>query len=96
MTPSYYEGATLDYLINFDIDNYTDYEFNQLYELNTDDLTQTLSEGMAKIQLPNVINKIKKEVDLMTAGIEEVFTQYSDQYIRLGGLSNGTSIYVKA
>lgn len=78
MTSAYYEGATLDYLINFDIDNYTDYEFNQIYELDTDDLTQTLSVGMAKIQLPNVINKIKKEVDLMTAGIEEVFTKYSD------------------
>lgn len=96
ITSAYYEGATLDYLINFDIDDYTDYEFNQVDSLEVSDLTQTLSEGMAKIQLPNVINKIKKEVGLITAGIEEVFTKYSDQYARLGGLSDGTSVYVKA
>lgn len=96
MTSAYYEGATLDYLIKFDIDDYTEYQFNQVDFLEVNDLTQTLSEGMAKIQLPNVINKIKKEVGLITAGIEEVFIKYSDQYARLGGLSDGTSVYVKA
>lgn len=96
MTSAYYEGATLDYLIKFDIDDYTEYQFNQVDFLEVNDLTQTLSEGMAKIQLPNVINKIKKEVGLITNGIEEVFTQYSEQYARLGGFSDGTSVYVKA
>ncbi len=96
MTSAYYEGATLDYLINFDSGNYCDYEYNQLDDLNIDDLTHELSIGMAKIHLPNVINKIKKEVGSVTVEIEEVFTKYSEQYTRLGGLSDGTSVYVKA
>lgn len=96
MTAAYYEGATLDYLINFDVGNYCDYKYDQIDSLDISDLTHELSVGMAKIQLPNVINKIKKEVGLITTEIEKVFTKYSEQYSRLSGLSDGTSVYVKA
>ena len=90
---AYYEGASLDFEIEFNGENYTDNEpcFEWLFEYKSD-----LPKGMQVIQNRNAIKWAEKEVEKMKTLIEEVFTEVSQPLNVVATSSNGETIYEKS
>lgn len=95
-TSGYYEGANLDYLIEIDTQSmYGVFDYEDVDNMDINDLEDSdLNEGMKVIQLPKIKSFIKRVVEAEKVKIDEILASLSDSYERVGGFSDGTSLYV--
>ena len=89
---AYYEGASLDFSVEFNDEEYTNDEpdFEWLFEYQSD-----MNQGMRKIQMNNAIKWAEKTKTELIELIEEVFTKVSQPLNVLGTASNGETFYEK-
>ena len=93
ITSAYYEGATLDYLIRYDGDEYDDIDdyLDDVFEYNSD-----MNKGMQTIQKENAKAWLENELEMMSAIVEKVFDMYTEVKLQCDGIfSNGEAIYSK-
>lgn len=98
----YYEGANLDYNINFEF-HYDDKDGNIISFDNDDFIIDTTYEEkileLIKVIEHNVkhnkrlIKKINKEFNNIIDKLENIYSQLSTPLIKIGGFSDGTAIY---
>ena len=89
---AYYEGASLDFAVEFNDVEYTNDEpdFEWLFEYNSD-----MNKGMQVLQNRNAIKWAEKTKTELIELIEEVFTKVSQPLNVLGTASNGETFYEK-
>ena len=89
---AYYEGASLDFAVEFNDEEYTNDEpdFEWLFEYNSD-----MNKGMQVLQNRNAIKWAEKTKTELIELIEEVFTKVSQPLNVLGTASNGETFYEK-
>lgn len=90
---AYYEGASLDFAVEFNDEEYTNDEpdFEWLFEYQSE-----MNKGLQVIQNRNAIKWAEKTKTELIELIEEVFTKVSEPLNVLGTFSNGETIYEKA
>ena len=90
---AYYEGASLDFSVEFNDEEYTNDEpdFEWLFEYQSD-----MNKGMQVLQNRNAIKWAEKTKTELIELIEEVFTKVSQPLNILGTASNGETFYEKA
>ena len=104
---AYYEGATLDYLIEV----YNGYEYVEIeegfYTNTTEDMVNDLfdlkynehsysemSKGLRVIQSRHAKNWLDKEIKTQSEKIEKILESYSEHKLqKVGGFSNGEAVY---
>ena len=89
---AYYEGASLDFSVEFNDEEYTNDEpdFEWLFEYNSD-----MNKGLQVLQNRNAIKWAEKTKTELIELIEEVFTKVSQPLNVLGTASNGETFYEK-
>ena len=89
---AYYEGASLDFIVEFNDEEYTNDEpnFEWLFEYQSD-----MNKGMQVLQNKNAIKWAEKTKTELIELIEEVFTKVSQPLNVLGTASNGETFYEK-
>jgi hypothetical protein len=89
---AYYEGASLDFAVEFNDEEYTNDEpdFEWLFEYQSD-----MNKGMQVLQNRNAIKWAEKTKTELIELIEEVFTKVSQPLNVLGTASNGETFYEK-
>ena len=89
---AYYEGASLDFSVEFNDEEYTNDEpdFEWLFEYNSD-----MNKGLQVLQNRNAIKWAEKAKTELIELIEEVFTKVSQPLNVLGTASNGETFYEK-
>ena len=89
---AYYEGASLDFAVEFNDEEYTNDEpdFEWLFEYQSD-----MNKGMQVLQNRNAIKWAEKIKTELIELIEEVFTKVSTPLNVLGTASNGETFYEK-
>lgn len=85
----YYEGANLDWEINY----YAGSGYDDILNLSYEFASQYDNQGMAKIQCRNAENWAKKEGERMVEELERIFTQVSKPLEVVARFSNGETIY---
>ena len=89
---AYYEGASLDFAVEFNDEEYTNDEpdFEWLFEYQSD-----MNKGMQVLQNRNAVKWAEKAKTELIELIEEVFTKVSQPLNVLGTASNGETFYEK-
>ena len=89
---AYYEGASLDFAVEFNDEEYTNDEpdFEWLFEYQSD-----MNKGMQVLQNRNAVKWAEKTKTELIELIEEVFTKVSQPLNVLGTASNGETFYEK-
>lgn len=89
---AYYEGASLDFAVEFNDEEYTNDEpdFEWLFEYNSN-----INKGLQVLQNRNAIKWAEKAKTELIELIEEVFTQVSQPLNVIGTASNGETFYEK-
>ena len=89
---AYYEGASLDFAVEFNDEEYTNDEpdFEWLFEYQSD-----MNKGLQVLQNRNAIKWAEKTKTELIELIEEVFTKVSQPLNVLGTASNGETFYEK-
>lgn len=101
---AYYEGATLDYLIEVDNgETFEEIDDNDTVEDIVDDLFQVeyvddnysnMGKGMRIIQSKNATKWINKEIQQLSKQIEVILEQFSSHKLQCDGVfSNGEAVY---
>lgn len=90
---AYYEGASLDFAVEFNDEEYTNDEpnFEWLFEYQSE-----MNKGLQVLQNRNAIKWAEKTKTELIELIEEVFTKVSQPLNVLGTASNGETFYEKA
>ena len=90
---AYYEGASLDFAVEFNDEEYTNDEpdFEWLFEYQSD-----MNKGLQVLQNRNAIKWAEKTKTELIELIEEVFTKVSQPLNVVASFSNGETIYQKA
>lgn len=89
---AYYEGASLDFAVEFNDEEYTNDEpdFEWLFEYQSE-----MNKGLQVLQNRNAIKWAEKTKTELIELIEEVFTKVSEPLNVLGTASNGETFYEK-
>ena len=89
---AYYEGASLDFSVEFNDEEYTNDEpdFEWLFEYQSD-----MNRGLQVLQNKNAIKWAEKTKTELIELIEEVFTKVSEPLNVVASFSNGETIYQK-
>ena len=89
---AYYEGASLDFAVEFNDEEYTNDEpdFEWLFEYQSD-----MNKGLQVLQNRNAVKWAEKAKTELIELIEEVFTKVSQPLNVLGTASNGETFYEK-
>ena len=89
---AYYEGASLDFVVEFNGEEYTNDEpdFEWLFEYQSD-----MNRGLQVLQNKNAIKWAEKTKTELIELIEEVFTKVSEPLNVVASFSNGETIYQK-
>ena len=89
---AYYEGASLDFAVEFNDEEYTNDEpdFEWLFEYQSD-----MNKGLQVLQNRNAIKWAEKTKTELIELIEEVFTKVSQPLNVVASFSNGETIYAK-
>ena len=89
---AYYEGASLDFTVEFNDEEYTNDEpdFEWLFEYQSD-----MNKGLQVLQNRNAIKWAEKTKTELIELIEEVFTKVSEPLNVVASFSNGETIYQK-
>ena len=89
---AYYEGASLDFAVEFNDEEYTNDEpdFEWLFEYQSE-----MNKGLQVLQNKNAIKWAEKTKTELIELIEEVFTKVSQPLNVLGTASNGETFYEK-
>ena len=89
---AYYEGASLDFAVEFNDEEYTNDEpdFEWLFEYQSD-----MNKGLQVLQNRNAVKWAEKTKTELIELIEEVFTKVSQPLNVLGTASNGETFYEK-
>ena len=89
---AYYEGASLDFAVEFNGEEYTNDEpdFEWLFEYQSE-----MNKGLQVLQNRNAIKWAEKAKTELIELIEEVFTKVSQPLNVLGTASNGETFYEK-
>ena len=107
-TSAYYEGATFDWDGHLIVEGERYWDYNNGGEYDLPDTEGNLEQwgveddwfdnlGLDKIHAKNVVARIEREFEKLTAEAEKVFQQYSDRVLVCGGIfSNGEAIYYDA
>ena len=90
---AYYEGASLDFSVEFNDEEYTNDEpdFEWLFEYQSE-----MNKGLQVLQNRNAIKWAEKTKTELIELIEEVFTKVSQPLNVVASFSNGETIYQKA
>ena len=90
---AYYEGASLDFVVEFNGEEYTNDEsdFEWLFEYQSE-----MNKGLQVLQNKNAIKWAEKTKTELIELIEEVFTKVSEPLNVVASFSNGETIYQKA
>lgn len=101
---AYYEGATLDYIIqiyngseNVEVDSDEDDIIDDLFETTyADHDYSNMNKGMRIIQSKNALKWVEEEIESLSSQLEVIFEQYSEHKLqRQGVFSNGEAVYSK-
>ena len=89
---AYYEGASLDFAVEFNGEEYTNDEpdFEWLFEYQSE-----MNKGLQVLQNKNAIKWAEKTKTELIELIEEVFTKVSEPLNVVASFSNGETIYQK-
>lgn len=89
---AYYEGASLDFAVEFNDEEYTNDEpdFEWLFEYQSE-----MNKGLQVLQNRNAIKWAEKTKTELIELIEEVFTKVSEPLNVVASFSNGETIYSK-
>ena len=89
---AYYEGASLDFAVEFNDEEYTNDEpdFEWLFEYQSE-----MNKGLQVLQNRNAVKWAEKTKTELIELIEEVFTKVSQPLNVLGTASNGETFYEK-
>ena len=89
---AYYEGASLDFVVEFNGEEYTNDEpdFEWLFEYQSE-----MNKGLQVLQNKNAIKWAEKTKTELIELIEEVFTKVSQPLNVVASFSNGETIYQK-
>lgn len=90
----YYSGANLDYEFEFVVyDSNDEIDVDYIYR----DLTYMyhFSEKMGLLRASQIVKFFESASIKYTSIIETIFGSYTDVYVRVGGFSDGTSVYTK-
>lgn len=85
----YYEGANLDWDLNY----YAGSGYDDILNLSYEFESQYKNQGMAKIQCRNAEKWAKEEGEKMVEELERIFTQVSKPLEVVARFSNGETIY---
>jgi ASC-1-like (ASCH) protein len=90
---AYYEGASLDFSVEFNDEEYTNDEpdFEWLFEYQSE-----MNKGLQVLQNRKATIWAEKETEKMKNLIEEIFTEVSQPLNVIGTASNGETFYAKA
>jgi hypothetical protein len=101
---AYYEGATLDYII--EIDNGESWEevddqdtvsdiIDDLFQVEYNDYNYSdMSKGLRVIQSKNAVKWVEQQLPILSNKLEEIFKVYSSHKLQCNGVfSNGEAIY---
>ena len=90
---AYYEGASLDFSVEFNSEEYTNDEpdFEWLFEYQSE-----MNKGLQVLQNRNAVKWAEKTKTELIELIEEVFTKVSEPLNVVASFSNGETIYQKA
>lgn len=88
----YYEGANLDYEVEYYAGSGYDDHINFAYEFESH---SDMGAGMQKIQLKNAERWAEKITEELEEELERIFTQLSTPYNKVGQFSNGEAVYQK-
>ena len=89
---AYYEGASLDFSVEFNSEEYTNDEpdFEWLFEYQSE-----MNKGLQVLQNRNAVKWAEKTKTELIELIEEVFTKVSEPLNVVASFSNGETIYQK-
>ena len=89
---AYYEGASLDFVVEFNGEEYTNDEpdFEWLFEYQSE-----MNKGLQVLQNRNAVKWAEKTKTELIKLIEEVFTKVSEPLNVVASFSNGETIYQK-
>lgn len=98
ITAGYYEGATLDYLvelacngIEFDREYFTEEELVPIFNYSSD-----MGRGMQKIQAKNMVKWSEKMEKQLAEKLENVFDIFASTKLeKVGQFSNGSAVYAQ-
>ena len=88
---AYYEGASLDFVIEFNGEEYNNNEPNFYWDFDNSDMNR----GLQVLQDRNATKWAEKKATELKELIEEVFTKVSEPLNVLGTASNGETFYEK-
>lgn len=91
----YYEGANLDYYIEFqDQNNY--HNFEDSYDIVINHYNSDMNAGLCSIQTKLARDWAANTREEIENRLEEVFTKITDPYVMVARASNGETFYRKA
>lgn len=100
LSGGYYQGATLDYISEIQIDrnDYNDFEnFQKYFDYKDLEYYSELPVGMLKIQSKNIEKFVRFAYAELTGQIEKVYEKFCDvKLVKTAQFSNGEAIYEKA
>jgi hypothetical protein len=88
----YYEGANLDYEVEYYAGSDYDDTINFSYEFESH---SDMSKGLQVIQTKNAERWAEKIKEELTEEVEKIYTRVSTPYRKLGSFSNGEGVYEK-
>ena len=88
---AYYEGASLDFSVEFNGEEYNNNEPNFYWDFDNSDMNR----GMQVLQNKNAVKWAEKTKTELIELIEEVFTKVSEPLNVVASFSNGETIYQK-
>ena len=88
---AYYEGASLDFVIEFNGEEYNNNEPNFYWDFDNSDMNR----GLQVLQDRNATKWAEKKATELKELIEEVFTKVSEPLNVVASFSNGETIYQK-
>ena len=89
---AYYEGASLDFVVEFNGEEYNNNEPNFYWDFDN----SNMNRGLQVLQNKNAIKWAEKTKTELIELIEEVFTKVSEPLNVVASFSNGETIYQKA
>lgn len=88
----YYEGANLDYEVEYYAGSGYDDTINFSYEFESH---SDMSKGLQIIQTRNAEKWAERITEELTEEVEKIYTRVSTPYRKLGSFSNGEGVYEK-
>jgi hypothetical protein len=93
----YYQGANLDYEIEYSADGYENDEFDGVIDEWVYQANKYNNNGLVQANRSKVENWLENTKNEMIEKLEKIYSEYSDvKLVKVGQFSNGEAVYEKA